>query len=289
MYTTRILKEADRPELDTFLLRHSDGAMIMRGNLRFAGVEDHGGRFQGPYAAAYDASGTLRAVAVQYKIGNVFAAADAEAALDAAALALVAQSGKPVTGIIGLRPIVQRLRQVLGMQDAPVQLAQDEGLYALDLAALRVPALLDDARIGRRALAESDRALLLEWYRTYEIETLGAKDSPDLAAAVARRFEMMLADQLRCLLTVQGVPCASTGFNARLPDCVQIGGVFTPKDKRGRGYARAVVAGTLLDAREQGVARAILFTGDRNQPAIAAYRALGFERTADFNITLFAE
>jgi predicted GNAT family acetyltransferase len=288
MYATRILKETDLAELEAFLLRHSDGTMIMRGNLRVAGVEDHGQRFQGPYAAAYDASGALRAVAVHYQAGNVFAAADDEAALDAAALAVVAESRRPVTGIIGLRPIVQRVRQVLGMQEAPTQLAQDEGLYALDIAMLRVPPLLGDARIGRRVPTEDDRALLVDWYRTYEIDGLGAKDSPELTAAVARRFEWMLADGLRCLLTVDGVPCASTGFNSRLPDCVQIGGVFTPVDKRSRGYARAIVAGTLLDARQQGVKRAILFTGEHNQPAITAYRALGFERIGDFNITLFA-
>jgi predicted GNAT family acetyltransferase len=288
MYATRILKETDLPELEAFLLRHSDGAMIMRGNLLLAGVEDQGQRFQGPYAAAYDASGGLRAVAVHYQVANtLFAAADDEPALDAAVFAVVAESRRPVKGIIGLRPIVQRLRQVLGMQAATTQLAQDEGLYALDLATLRVPALLGDARIDRRVPTENDRALLVDWYRTYEIAGLGAKDSPDLTASVVRRFEWMLADGLRCLLTVDGVPCASTGFNARLPDCVQIGGVFTPADKRCRGYARAVVAGTLLDAREQGVKRAILFTGEHNKPAITAYRALGFQRIGDFNITLF--
>src|SRR5689334_6908951 len=287
MYVTRILTEADRAALEAFLLRHSDGAMIMRGNLREAGVEDRGERFQGPYAAAYDGAGALRAVAAHYAIGNVLAAADDEPALDAAVRAAVAQSQRPVKGIIGLRAIVRRAREVLGMQDAPTQLAQDEGLYALELDALRVPALLRDPRVAVRTFQEADRDRIVGWYDDYDIEGLGATRSPELTAQSLRRFERIREERLRCLLTLDGAPCATSAFNATLPDRVQIGGVYTPPALRSRGYARAVVASTLLDARERGVTRAILFTGEHNLPAIAAYRALGFERIGDFNITLF--
>ena len=62
------------------------------------------------------------------------------------------------------------------------------------------------------------------------------------------------------------------------PDMVQVGGVWTPPQARSRGYARSAVALSLRAARERGVRRAILFTGDHNVPAIKAYRALGFER-----------
>ena len=52
------------------------------------------------------------------------------------------------------------------------------------------------------------------------------------------------------VLDVDGKAVArSIGSPPRLPDAVQIGGVYTPPQLRGRGYARAVVAGSLLDAR----------------------------------------
>jgi predicted GNAT family acetyltransferase len=70
---------------------------------------------------------------------------------------------------------------------------------------------------------------------------------------------------------------------------VQIGGVWTPPAWRGRGYAKAVVAGALLAARERGVARSVLFTGPDNHPAQAAYRALGYGRVGDYALVLFAE
>jgi predicted GNAT family acetyltransferase len=287
MYTTRILREADRPLLEAFLRKHADSAMIMLGNLRLAGVEDRGQRFQGPYAAAFDPTGALRAVAAHYQPhGNLFAACDDEPALDAALGAVVAASQRPVKGVIGLRALVQRACKVLAIEDAPVQVMNDEGLYALDLARLRVPALLSAPGVERRALRPEDRSWLVRWYNDYDIEALGAVDSPELTAQSERRFDMMLADGLRFLLTRDGEPCAVSAFNALLPDRVQIGGVYTPPALRSRGYARSVVAGTLLDARERGVTRAILFTGEENAPAITAYRALGFERIGDWRLLL---
>jgi predicted GNAT family acetyltransferase len=57
---------------------------------------------------------------------------------------------------------------------------------------------------------------------------------------------------------------------------------------RGRGYARAVVAGSLLSARAAGVARAILFTGQDTARARRAYLALGFQIIGDYGLVLFA-
>ena len=88
--------------------------------------------------------------------------------------------------------------------------------------------------------------------------------------------------------TTIGIPVSCCSFNARLPDMVQIGGVFTPSQHRQRGYARAVVAGALLEARRQGVAAAILFTGSGNEAAQRAYLGIGFEAVGDYAITLFA-
>ena len=81
--------------------------------------------------------------------------------------------------------------------------------------------------------------------------------------------------------------CCYSAFNAALPDCVQVGGVFTPPPLRGRGFGRAVVAGTLLLARERGVERSVLFTGPDNAPAQTAYRALGYRDIGDYGLVLF--
>jgi predicted GNAT family acetyltransferase len=53
---------------------------------------------------------------------------------------------------------------------------------------------------------------------------------------------------------------------------------------RGRGYAKAAVAHSLLIARERGASRAVLFT--ENPSAARTYEAVGFRRTGDYSLVL---
>ncbi len=82
---------------------------------------------------------------------------------------------------------------------------------------------------------------------------------------------------------------AMSSFNTAIDEAVQVGGVWTPPALRRRGYARAVVAASLRDARAEGVQRAILFTGDTNIAAQKAYRAIGFQGVGDYGLLLLKE
>ena len=66
------------------------------------------------------------------------------------------------------------------------------------------------------------------------------------------------------------------------------GGVFTPPDLRGLGFARACVAGSLVAARTAGVGRSVLFTPKENASAQAAYRAIGFRIVGEYGLVAFA-
>ncbi|WP_255362889.1 GNAT family N-acetyltransferase [Anabaena sp. CA = ATCC 33047] len=92
------------------------------------------------------------------------------------------------------------------------------------------------------------------------------------------------------VLVAEDQPVAYSAFSGRLPDVVQIGGVWTPPELRGKGYAKCVVAGSLLEVRSQGVHRAILFTSPENLAAQAAYRGIGFHPTGEkFGLVLFKQ
>jgi predicted GNAT family acetyltransferase len=284
----RVLQQADQPILEAFLTKHRDSSMILRSNLLAAGIEDCGARYSGVYAGAFDTSGTLRGVAAHYRLrGGLFPQAECEEALDAAVACAARCSGRQVRAVIGLRPLVRRTIALLKLDDAPCDLDQDEGLYALQLAELHKPALLFDPEVELRALEPGDMELALQWQLDYEINCLGAQDTAALRARCVQELESKLAGGLPRWLTHEGRPSAMTGFSASLPDTVQVGPVYTPPRLRGRGYARAAVALSLADARARGVKRAVLFTGDDNRPALAAYRALGFERVGDFALVLF--
>ncbi len=60
----------------------------------------------------------------------------------------------------------------------------------------------------------------------------------------------------------------------------RIGPVYTPPDRRGRGYASAVVAGVSRSALDAGH-RCILYTDLENPTSNAIYRAIGYRAVAE--------
>src|SRR5690606_14753483 len=80
----------------------------------------------------------------------------------------------------------------------------------------------------------------------------------------------------------------TSGFNAEALGVVQVGGLWTPMPFRGRGYGRAVVAGSLLDRRAAGATRSVLFTGPDDFAAQRVYLSLGYRHTGEYGMWLFA-
>ena len=278
--------EADRPALDAYLAAHSDTCMLLRSNLRAVGLAwtpPAGAVAQAQYVVARRA-GAVVGVAGHAWNDNVLLQADAHAA--ALAALAVRRSGRPVAGLLGPVDQVAAARAALGLAGAPVSLDSEQTLMALALDRIAVPpALRDGAVVGRRAAA-GDRAVLIAWRAAYLIETGASVAGADVPAQAAAAIDRALAAQQVWLIERDGAPAAMCTHNAVLPDSVQVGGVFTPPALRGRGFARAAVARSLLDARAAGAGRAILFTP--RPDAVAAYRAVGFEPIGGYAIVLFA-
>ena len=205
------------------------------------------------------------------------------------ARAAVRASGRAVAGILGPHAQVGAARRALGLAGAPATMDSREDLFALELAGLRVPGPLAADALRCRPPRPDEVELLIDWRHDYGVETLGEPPGPATRAAGADWIERFQREGRHWVLEAEGRPVAYSAFNAMTPECVQVGGVWTPPALRRRGYARAVVAGSLLLARGRGVARSVLFTETGNHPAQAAYRALGYERVGDYGILLFAE
>src|SRR2546427_497277 len=129
--------------------------------------------------------------------------------------------------------------------------------------------------------------LVVRWRVDFSVEALGATDAPALETA-CRADALLLQERGAGWLLLDGVtPVAYSAFNAMLPEIVQIGGVWTPPALRGRGYARAVVAGSLVAAHQQNAQRAVLFADPLNQAAQRAYLSIGFRIVGDYGLVLF--
>ena len=184
--------------------------------------------------------------------------------------------GRTLRGISGEAALVREVMRAGGRDRAATVRDGDEPHFALDLAALRVPD-------GPGRLGPIDPATARAWRLAYERElNFGKGDPEDVSALVD---DWLRNDSCR-MLSEQGAPVALTGFDARLPEIVQVGGVYVPPALRGRGHARRAVALHLEEVRAQGVRRATLFAA--SEDAASAYRAIGFHQIGSYALVLFA-
>jgi RimJ/RimL family protein N-acetyltransferase len=281
----RTLVPGDEPELEGFLSERPDTTMFLRGNLRAVGLRDEGERYQGTYAAAFE-DGRVVGAAAHYWNGNVVV--ESPRALGEVVACAVRASGRSVRGILGPWAQVVEARENLGVASAPTQLDSKEELYAVELSGLKLPPALAEGRVVCRPPRRDELDLVTRWAIAYGRETLQEREGPEQAESARARIETAQAEGRQWVLETEGRAVAYTAFNAALPDCVQIGGVFTPPELRGRGYARCAVAGSLLTARGRGVRRSVLFTQSDNHAAQTAYRAIGYERVGDYGLVLLA-
>ncbi|MEH2087275.1 GNAT family N-acetyltransferase [Nostoc sp.] len=283
----RTLQPGDEVSLETFLLQHTDTSMFLRSNWRAAGLLDQGAIFQGTYMAAYIDENI---VAVAAHFWNRMLVVQAPVNLAEVVQAVVAQSGRAISGISGPAAQVEATKSILGLSNRPTQLNESEILFSLTLRDLQIPEALASAKVQCRLPHPEELELLGEWCAAYNVETLGQRDTPSLRPDCRLVIESRQAKAMHWVLVEGDTPVAYSAFNASLPDIVQIGGVWTPPGLRGKGYAKSIVAGSLLDARSLLVKRAILFTGDNNQAAQAVYRGIGFLPTGEkYGLVLFEE
>jgi uncharacterized protein len=288
--TIRALSPADQADLERFLVRHADSSMFLRANAAAFGLRDDGERLQGSYVAAFDAGGELRGVAAHYRNHVIVLQAPDPGAAGALARRAAEASGRPVGGLVGPSAQLREARSALGFDGRRAALDSEEVLYALDLDQMQVPAALGGFDC-RPPISEAERERASAWRAAYAVEALGATPDATLDRSAREEIDRMIARGELWLLVAHGDTqvVSMTATNARLPDMVSIGGVYTPPALRGRGYGRAVVAGQLVHLQRTGVRRAVLFTPHDNAPARRAYEALGFRAVGDYGLVLFPD
>ena len=136
-----------------------------------------------------------------------------------------------------------------------------------------------------RPAAEDDRELLLQWIREFWWEGIG-EDASD-------RAEHLVDLRLRgrggaFALWDDDGPASIAGSGSYTPSGVRIGPVYTPPDRRGRGYASALVAALSADLLASGRQFCFLYTDRSNETATRIYRRIGYEpvcESAEFAFT----
>lgn len=279
--TLRRAIPGDEPAIEAFLATYAESSMFLRSNLAEWGLTGTGGPNATTYWIGDDAGG----------IGSVFGCSQAGYLMAQAPDATTADwrhftanlAGREIAGMTGPADQVDAAMAAMGFAKADFALNRAEPLYRLALDRLILPPGPGSLRLPR----QSDRDLLTDWYLDYESGALGAPDTEATRGRVAERVDRIIAGDRTRILEVDGTPVSVTAFNARLPDMVQIGGVYTPPERRAQGHARRAVALHLGHARTGGVITAILFAA--SPPACRAYEAIGFERIGSYRLALLGE
>jgi uncharacterized protein len=278
----RVLGPDDSSILEDFLARHRDTSMFLRANARNAGLVYRGAPGEALYVANIDRGG-ISGVAAHCWNGMLLIQAPASAG--DVARACVEWSGRDVTGLSGPLEQVREIRTALALDATPTALDGAESLYVLDLAQLVVPELLSSGAVVCRPPLPEERDTLCAWRLAYDIEILGGVDDAAHRQRSAAFLDAQIAAGNAWVALVDGRLVSLSAFNAALPDIVQLGGIYTPPASRGRGFAKAAVAASLLVARERGATRAVLFTN--SDSAARSYEAVGFRRAGDYSLVLF--
>lgn len=270
---------ADLPDAIAYLETDSANAMFPLVNLRdhgLVGASEDQGHERAVRMAVRREAGRITGLVCLAR-GGFLNPVRPDLTVDEGLIDLLA--GQKVSGIVGPTAPARMLQQRLSLMDG-LQHDADEPQFALDLARLQIPPG-PGPLVG---FADIPKDLLIRWRADYQIGTLGVPETQAEQRAREEIAEYTARDSHRVLLR-DGAPVAMTGFNARYADQVQIGGVYTPPELRGQGLARRALALHLSEARDEGVARAVLFAA--TDSAAAAYVAVGFEKIGSFSLILY--
>jgi ribosomal protein S18 acetylase RimI-like enzyme len=269
-------------DLSAFLDTHRGACMVMRSNLRRVGVLDHGEVFQGAYVIALEAERIVGA-AVLYWHGLLMLQAP-QAAPELARAAL--EAGKsPLTGIMGAPPEVAAAIAGLGMRDEDFPEDTTEELFGLEIGRMVLP-VGDRSGFVSRPMRAEDRDLVMGWSVAFRVAMWHETETPEMRERVIQLVDGLAAEGSVWVLEQAGRPLCCALFTARTPDAVQLGGVWTPDESRGRGYARFLVADMLEAVQAEGADSAYLFTEYENQAAQRLYRTLGFQTIGEYRAAM---
>jgi len=126
-----------------------------------------------------------------------------------------------------------------------------------------------------RVADERDRGLLMRWSRAFLREV--GDEAEDPAAEVDGR----LAYGGLTVWEAGGTPVSMAGITRIVHAMARVGAVYTPPERRGRGYAGGVTAVVSQAALDAGAAEVVLYTDLANPTSNALYERLGFRPVED--------
>jgi uncharacterized protein len=187
--------------------------------------------------------------------------------------------GLSLPGVIGNRPTVDWFNEAW-LPQARVRpcLQMAQGVFSLEQVrpVLPVPGQARPARPG-------EEPMLLDWLEAFSREALPQEPfvRERTARGVARAVDPEVREAGIWLWEDQGAAVALAAFGSPTPGGARVGPVYTPPERRRRGYGTGVVAALSAWLLAQGRHRCFLYTDLANPTSNAIYRRIGYEQVAE--------
>ena len=272
----RPVTESDSEHAMAFLSNYEESAQFLINNLRDFGPritdDPHSGNFK-----MILNSGKISGVFFLTRVGNLIA----QSTEDYSALILESckEEFNTIKGFIGdwktMEPIVAKFRTA--NPDFNPGYDSKEILYRFGLTDSSI--LKHDPRV--RFLTEADFDQWVKFRIDYETEL---QLNSRLTSEERRKVFKRVADAQLWWGLFEGDELSSiASLNSKSFKIGQVGGVFTPKQRRKRGFSKATMLHLLKDCRDvHSHAKSILFTAQIDVPAQKLYESIGYEKIGNF-------
>ena len=123
-----------------------------------------------------------------------------------------------------------------------------------------------------RLATVADRDLLLAWMAAFD-DDAGERTARDHGRAIDDRLDYGGFT----LWEVAGVPVSMASVTRAVTGMMRVGPVYTPPERRGRGYGGAATSAVSQAALDAGIAEVLLYTDLANPTSTALYQRLGYQ------------
>lgn len=137
-----------------------------------------------------------------------------------------------------------------------------------------------------RTGSPADREVVATWFLAFLAEAVPNEPRPDDPLQVADRW-IEGASRTLYLWEDDGSPVSMASASGETPNGIRIGGVYTPPERRRRGYATSLTAAVSQDQLDRGRRFCFLFTDLANPTSNRIYQEIGYRAVADVDVYTF--
>ena len=270
----RRLDNRDRELCMVYIRSHEHETTFLHGNVLDIGLEndpsvrrcaDYFGWFETDPSTGCE---TLHGILPFYNLGSCIPHWDSNAAVEPF-LALMRE--RPFEVLLGMRHVVEPFVQ--GLEGTRAIRERDDSWYMVNRDP--VPFFVDGLTFR---LGDAEDEEIVRFINDCSVRCLGNRVTLDQQRTGMRQNQ----GGKGWLLGVKDGRYVSMACLQSYTDTLQqIGGVATPAAEQGKGYCKATVYEMCRRIRANGHIPSLFVVQD-NEPAVRAYRRIGFERTADY-------